>query len=256
METVHGPATDKILSPLPRPFRFALLSMYNGEPQLGTDGEHHKLDEDTRISPEQGIWLYNLCRQAKSKKTLEIGLAYGFSTLYFLAAIGENGGNHTAVDPFQSDWHGIGSRQSRNLNMSDSFRFIEEKSVPALVHLADRRERFDVIFIDGNHRFDDVLVDFILSAELCAMGGYIILDDMWMPAVRMAVAFVRSNRKDFEELKTPVSNIAAFQRKGEDARDWLHYVEFKDSNRRREIRRLAPALLRRGAKAISRIVRA
>lgn len=248
---------DEILSSLPQPFRSALVSMYNGEPQLGSDGEPHSLDGVVRINREQGMWLYNLCREDKPKTTLEIGLAYGFSTAYFLAAIHENGnGRHTAVDPFQSLWHGIGRLQAKRFSMSDSFCFIEEKSQPALVHFADRGERFEVIFIDGNHRFDDACIEFTLSAELCPMGGCIILDDMWMPAIRKAVAFIRSNRKDFEELKTPVSNIAAFRRIGEDARPWYDYEEFFDPfDMRRAIRRLTPAFVRRRAKAISRFVK-
>jgi len=247
----------EILSPLPEVFRSVLVSMYNGEPQLGSEGEPHSLDGVVRISREQGMWLYNLCRETRPKATLEIGLAYGFSTAYFLAAIHDNGlGCHTAVDPFQSHWHGIGRRQAKRFGMSDNFRFIEEKSQPALVHFADRGEIFEVIFIDGNHRFDDACVEFTLSAELCPMGGWIILDDMWMPAIRKAAAFVRSNRMDFEELKTPVSNIAVFRRIGEDIRPWYHYEEFFDPfDMRRLIRRLTPAFLRRRAKAIERCVR-
>ena len=146
--------------------------------------------------------------------------------MYFLAAIHESGvGIHTAVDPFQSHWDGIGSLQPKKVGMSDSFRFIEEKSIPALVHFADRGKMFEVIFIDGNHRFDDVLVDFTLSARLCPMGGCIVLDDLWMSPIRRVVAFIRSNRQDFEELKTP-PNIAAFRRISEDARPWHHYVSF------------------------------
>lgn len=256
----HTPLPGEILSPFfPQPFRSALVSMYDGEPQLGSDGERHSLD-GTAVGPEQGTWLYDLCRKAKPKKTLEIGLAYGFSTVYFLAAIRENGaGHHTAVDPFQNGrWHGIGGRQPQNLGMSDSFCLIEEKSVAALVHFANRAEKFEMIFIDGNHRFDDALVDFTLSAELCPMGGYIILDDMWMPSIRRAVSFIRSNRKDFEELKTPTRNVAAFRRVGEDTRAWNHYANFFfDSAASRlvmlnAIRRLTPAFVRRAAKAIVR----
>jgi hypothetical protein len=91
------PSPNEILSPLfPQPFRSVLLSMYNGEPQVGSDGERHCLN-GTAIGPEQGMWLYDLCRETKPKATLEIGLAYGYSTAYFLAAIRENGvGHHTA----------------------------------------------------------------------------------------------------------------------------------------------------------------
>jgi predicted O-methyltransferase YrrM len=225
-------STDEALSPLPQPFRSALLSMYNGEPQLGSDGNRHSLDAKTRISPAQGMWLYEFCRETKPTSILEIGLAYGYSTIYFLAAIRENGvGQHTAVDPFQNwKWGGIGSCQARSLGMSDSFRFLEQKAGSALTRLADRGERFEVIFIDGNHRFDDVLMDFTLSAELCPLEGCIILDDMWMPSIRHVVAFIGSNRKDFKQIKTAVTNVAAFLRIAEDTRKWDHYVEFHNDH--------------------------
>jgi len=247
---------DEILLSMPQPFRSALLSMYNGDAQLGSDGDRHSLDTMTAISRDEGMWLYNLCREVKPKTSLEIGLAYGYSAVYFLASIRENDvGHHTAVDPFQSHWHGIGCSQPRNLGMSEAFRLIEEMSVSALVHFADREEMFDVIFIDGNHRFDDALVDFTLSANLCRMGGYIILDDMWMPSIRKAVAFIRSNRKDFEAIKTPVSNIAAFRRIGNDTREWRHYVEFFGDDLWRASVSLAPSFLRRAPRAIVRLIR-
>ncbi len=265
--------TDEILSPLPQPFRTALLSMYNREPQLGGDGERHSLDGKTLIPPEQGMWLYCLCRKMKPKSTLEIGLAYGFSTTYFLAAIHENGiGHHTAIDPLQSRlWDGIGRQRPQNLGMGASFRFIEARAASALVQLADCGETFEVIFIDGNHRFDDVLVDFTLSARLCPVGGCIVLDDLWMSSIRRAVAFIRSNRQDFEEIKTAVANIAAFRRIREDERPWHHFVDFfGPSDVLRAILRLeffdttdilrkmirhTPVSVRRGARAVIRFVK-
>ena len=63
--------------------------------------------------------------------------------------------------------------------------------------MAERSECFDIIVVDGRHLFDLALVDFTLSAELCSMGGYIILDDMWMRSVQRVVGFIRTNRKDF-----------------------------------------------------------
>jgi predicted O-methyltransferase YrrM len=237
---------DEILTPLEPQFRSTLISMYNHEPQPGSDGQTHNLDQITRISREQGMWLYSLCRDVKPKMTLEIGLAYGFSLIYFLAAIRENGiGYHTAVDPFQADYHGIGLCKPQAFGMSDSFRWIEERSVPALVHSGDRGETFEVIFIDGNHRFDDVIVDFTLSAELCPVGGTIILDDMWMPSVRKAVGFIRSNRKDFSEIRTPVPNITAFRRLKGDTRKWNHYTQFFDTYYlRRAMDLLTPSFIR------------
>jgi predicted O-methyltransferase YrrM len=173
------------------------------------------------------MWIHNLCRQLKPKKTVEIGLAYGFSTIYILAALHENGtGSHTAIDPHQPAYHEIGLRHPEKLNMADAFTLIRQMSVPALVDLHRKDEHFEFIFIDGNHRFDDVLVDFILSSEVCAIGGHIILDDMWMPAIQKVAAFARANRKDFIEIQSPIENIAAFQKIAEDTRSWDHYIVF------------------------------
>jgi hypothetical protein len=74
--------------------------------------------------------------------------------------------------------------------------------------------------LTGTTVFDDVLVDFILSSEVCAIGGHIILDDMWMPAIQKVAAFTRTNRKDFIAIPTPIENIAAFQKIAEDTRSW------------------------------------
>ena len=225
--------------------------MYKGEPQVGSDGGMHKMDGITHIIREQGMWLYDLCRAMKPKNTLEIGMAYGYSTVYFLAGLHENGtGFHTAVDPFQHAYFGIGSRKAERLGMPDRFRLIAETSFAALAHRADAGEMFEVIFVDGNHRFDDALVDFTLAAPLCPVGGCVILDDMWMPSIRRTAAFVRMNRTDFEEIKTPVSNISAFRRTSDDTRDWDHYVEFSDThtlqhNMLRAIRSVTPGFVRR-----------
>jgi predicted O-methyltransferase YrrM len=221
---------EPILFSLPEPFRSALLSMYAGDFQLGADGEEHSIDPAIGIRPAEGMWIYELCRQAKPQATLEIGLAYGFSTLYFLAALAENGsGLHTSVDPCQVSvpgrWAGIGLVQASRLG-GERFRFIEERSFAALAHLADSSEHFDIIFVDGRHFFDYVVTEFTLSAELCSIGGYIILHDMCLPAIQRAAAFIRTNRADFKYLETPVANIAVFRRIGTDDRQFRHFVDF------------------------------
>lgn len=219
---------EEILAPLPQPFRSQLLSMYAGEPQRGSDAQMYPIDTTTRIWPAQGMWLYHFCRKVKPTQTLEIGLAYGFSTLYFLAAIHENGsGRHTSIDPLSGPYAvAVGPTQAQNVGMGHAFRFIQERSYPALTALGRSRECFEVIFVDGGHRFDDALVDFTLSAELCPVGGHIIMDDMWMASIQRAVAFIRTNRVDFKEVETPIVNIAVFERTTKDTRPWDQYVKF------------------------------
>ncbi len=226
-----APRPEEVLSTLDSNFRSALLSMYRGEPQLGTDGQRHPID-GTQITASRGKWLYDFCLSAKPKSTLEIGMAYGYSTIFFLATIAKNQtGHHTAIDPYQSSyWHGIGLAHANALaparGVHSPFRFIEDRSDRAATDLARSSSTFDLIFIDGNHRFDDVLVDFYLYAPLCAVGGHIVFDDMFFHSVQTAVAFVRANRTDFLEVRTPQPNFAVFRKVGDDSRDHKDFHEF------------------------------
>lgn len=223
------PTNGEILSPLGEPFAEVLCSMYEGEPQLGTDGVSHPLDTMTRVSPRQGMWIYDLVRDTKPENTLEIGLAYGFSTVYILAAIQRNGrGRHLAFDPFQEQhWKGIGLTREKILGLaSGTFSFSGEDSIQGLARLCREGRRFGMIFIDGNHKFDDVLIDFSLASTVCDSEGHIVLDDLWMPSIQRVVSFIRRNRTDFTEIPTSISNIAVFRRVGDDKREWTHFVPF------------------------------
>ncbi len=110
--------------------------------------------------------------------------------------------------------------------MSDACQPIEDRADRAATDLARSNSNFDVIFIDGNHRFDDVLVDFYLHAPLYATGGHIIFHDMSMSSIQTVVAFLLANRADFVEVATGESNICVFRKVGEDARQWTNFRKF------------------------------
>jgi predicted O-methyltransferase YrrM len=223
------PSSDpaSALELMDEPFRSALLSMYRNEPQSTADGSLSHIDKDTRISAEQGIWMYELYLRSRPNASLEIGMAYGFSTLFLLAALAKNAnGTHTAIDPFQSSsWQGVGIEKVRQVNGAEKFRLIEDFGTNVATDLARRKTRFDFIFIDGNHRYDDVMVDFTLFAPMLNKGEYILLDDMWMSSVRTTVAFVQTNRQDFKQIMSP-PNTALFERIGDGVRSWDHFIPF------------------------------
>src|SRR3954466_5814813 len=99
-----------LLANIPDHIRTELISLYNGEAQLTKDGDFAQMDNNAKIAVSQGSWLHNFCIDHKLARTLEIGLAYGFSTLYFLALLAKHReGHHTAVDPHANKhWRGIG----------------------------------------------------------------------------------------------------------------------------------------------------
>lgn len=205
-----------------------LATLYAGGPQTGVDGKPHPIDAVTRIAPEQGMLLRDLVLGQRPQFTLEIGLAYGFSSLYILDALETLGvGHHFALDPYQrSYWHGIALAHVEAAGAGDRFTFIEERAAHALPRFLELGIRPGVIFIDGDHKFDSAFVDFYFAAQLCPPGGVIVLDDMWMPAIRRVTAFIEANRHDFTREASDIDNVAIFRRTGEDARSWDHYVPF------------------------------
>jgi predicted O-methyltransferase YrrM len=166
--------------------------------------------------------------------TLEVGLAYGFSTVYLLAALEANGGGtHVAIDPYQdTDWSGVGVTTAARLVRGstvltdDAFRHIPTRSERALVDLGRNYGEFGLTFIDGYHRFDDVLVDFTLAAPMCPVGSVIVLHDMWLDSIFSVASFLRTNRCDFQEIQTGCENLFAVKRVDEDTRNWDHFVPF------------------------------
>jgi predicted O-methyltransferase YrrM len=208
-------------------FLDTLRDMYLAETLEGADGGRVTLDRDTRITVAQGFQINRLVREGDVRRTLEIGFAYGFSTAWIMEALsGRDGAAHAAVDPFEKTmWGGVGLAQLPRFGFSARFDWIEKYSIVALPQLIEAGEKFDLIYIDGNHRFDDVLVDFYLADFLVPPGGTIVLDDMWMPSIRTATNFILANRR-YAVVDQPVRNMIALRKGGDDDRDWRHFTPF------------------------------
>ncbi|GFE70454.1 class I SAM-dependent methyltransferase [Chroococcus sp. FPU101] len=143
-----------------------------------------------------GNFLRETIQKYNLKNTLEIGMAYGLSSLFICQAHQDAGsGYHTAIDPKQTEkWKSIGLLNIKRANLENKLRFFEDRSDKILPQLFIQGEKIDFAFIDGNHLFDYTLVDFFYIDHLLSIGGYIAFDDIWMPSVRKVVSFVLRNR--------------------------------------------------------------
>ncbi len=143
-----------------------------------------------------GSVLSKLVTENGFTRTLEVGMAYGLSTLFLCEALRSNGGGqHIAIDPAQTTgWHSIGLLNVQRAGLSSYLRFMEEFSHGALAKLVDEGQRLDFAFIDGSHLFDRTLIDFYFIDLMLRTGGYVVFDDLWMPAVRDVVSYVVTNR--------------------------------------------------------------
>ena len=149
----------------------------------------------TSIKREEGDALFRVIRETKPARTLEVGMAWGLSSLFICEALRQNGrGSHVAIDPFQDRFHHGGIWNVNRAGLGDLLTFHERPSQIVLAELASKKEQFDVIFIDGAHVFDAAFVDFYFADMLIPIGGLLIFDDLWMPAVRKVLRFILNNR--------------------------------------------------------------
>lgn len=146
------------------------------------------------IERSDGEALRALAAGEGAVRTIEIGLALGISALYLCQALLPRNGRHVAIDPYQHEsWNGAGLRTLRDAGVEDVAEVIEQESQLALPRLVDEGREFDFAFVDGDHRFEGVFLDLYYLTRLVRPGGLIVVDDMWMPAVRAAVAYVERN---------------------------------------------------------------
>jgi predicted O-methyltransferase YrrM len=201
--------------------------MYDGKALLGTESENPITLNETRISPEQGAMPRQLMIDNSASRSLEVGFAYGFSTLWMLDALRKHpAALHVAIDPFEkSGWHGIGLNQVGKIRFEGTFKWLQEFSIHALSDLIRQGEKFDFIYIDANHRFDGVIVDFHLCDKLAHPGSLIVLDDMWMQSIKAASSFIIKNLA-YKVEQQPIRNILALRKVRDDDRDWRHFKPF------------------------------
>jgi predicted O-methyltransferase YrrM len=146
------------------------------------------------IGRGQGDALRDLAKTEGAARTIEVGLALGISALFLCQAVSDRGGRHTAIDPFQAEsWNGAGLRTLREAGVEELVEVIEEESQLALPRLVSEGREFDFAFVDGDHRFEGVFLDLYFMTRLVKSGGVVVVDDMWMPSVRTAVAYVERN---------------------------------------------------------------
>jgi len=213
------PAPPTFHVPSPRPpinsrMNAVIDAIYREQSFLAPTGETIK-PFPVAIKRSEGEALYHLVRKIKPAATLEVGTAHGLSAMFICQALRDNAndaqndtpapsprppcrgctvGHHTAIDPYQSRFKNLGLYNIQRAGLSDLLTFHEEPSQTVLARFVTEKKSFDLIFIDGSHLFDSVFVDFYFADQLIPVGGLLIFDDLWMPAIRKTLRFILKNR--------------------------------------------------------------
>lgn len=148
----------------------------------------------SQVSGEDARFLSQLTSELDIAVSLEIGLAFGVSALAICQSL-KPGASHIVIDPFQNDslWDGIGLANLNRAGLRNIVQFHEDSSAVVLPKLESRGVKIDFAFIDGDHSFDYVLVDFFHVDRLLRVGGVVVFDDADWRSVRKVLRFIVAN---------------------------------------------------------------
>lgn len=164
------------------------------------DGRTGKLSAN--VSELGSKVLYRAVSENKCKNVLEIGMAYGVSSLSILSALQKNGGRLTSVDPYVG-WP-TGRQAALNhitkAGFAELHTHLQDFSFRALPRLLLDGMTFDFIYIDGAHDYDNVFIDYLYADKLLSPGGVMGFNDVGWPDVWPVVKRAL-RRNDYEEVE-------------------------------------------------------
>ena len=178
------------------------------------------------VNPGDRRAIFYLVRHLEPEFVLEVGTHIGASTIHIAAALHRTApgpGKAPSVttvdvkdvnDPRRAIWSKYGSAQApveivRRLGLEERVEFVVGRS---LDHLTDAHERYDFIFLDGDHSAPTVYREIGAALRALRPGGAILLHDffpglrpLWpgkrvIPGPWRAVERLRSEGADMEAL--------------------------------------------------------
>ena len=116
---------------------------------------------------------------------LEIGTFIGLSTVFLAAALARNDGTLDTIDPRLPDQRWGENEKIPNAHLVAEM-FVREAELENVTFLKGRSsdvlptrsQRYDFAYIDGDHNYHAVVLDFILVDSMLDVGGLVVLDDI------------------------------------------------------------------------------
>lgn len=120
---------------------------------------------------------------------LEIGTLFGFSTVFLANAFAHTGGHVDTVDIRYAkrtwsngeeieDIHEVAEQLVAQAGLDDQVTFRVGNSNEVLPKLIEAGAKYDFGLIDGSHKFEVALLDFICLDRMLAVNGYVAIDDI------------------------------------------------------------------------------
>ncbi len=167
------------------------------------DGESRKLHSN--MPRLEGELIQAWVAQQQPQRLLEIGFAYGISTLFICDALGTvDGVQYDIIDNSQrSEWESVGIANMKHAGYGDVYNLHEEDSTLRLSRMVSEGRRFDFVLVDSWHAFDHTLVEFFYINRMLDVGGVVVFDDFHTAGIKKLTAYI--DTYDFyDQLPLPV----------------------------------------------------
>lgn len=145
--------------------------------------------------------LYEFIKLRKPRTVLEVGMAFGVSSLAILTALDEVGaGSLISVDPNQlaGEWKGAGVENIRRCGFIQRHTLVDQPDYLALPKLLESGLEIDAAYIDGWHTFEYALLDFFFIDKMLVKGGVVGFNDAGWRSVHKVIKFLLRHRKYVE----------------------------------------------------------
>lgn len=165
----------------------------------------------SQIYPQYAEALYRTVLIHRPRLVIEIGMAFGVSSLAILTALRKVGGagRLISIDPHQStQWKGCGVGAVARAKLLEWHELVEEFDYHALPRLLASGCRVDFAYIDGWHTFDHAMLDFWFIDKMMNVGGIVGFNDCIYPAVHKAISFVLTHRH-YQEISVGLTPICS-----------------------------------------------
>ena len=158
---------------------FDSIGEHTAKKQRGPNSDlYHKAGAYFRPNYERGILIYNLIKRYKLKSFLEIGFGRGYGTMCAAMAIHENGGGKVvSIDPNFNTNH---VKNLMNIFPKEWFKLIKLQAGKSENILPQIDEKFDFVYIDGDHTYDAVKLDWENTRD--KFNKFVLFDDYLMPS--------------------------------------------------------------------------
>ncbi|MFB8277333.1 O-methyltransferase [Nocardia colli] len=199
--------TDDTHRPILDPVVNAVIGKLAAAQQYPTDDPRHGRERDPHayseygfsISPDQGDLLYLLCRGLRATRVVEFATSVGMSTLYFAAAMRDNGGGTVIGSEIVPAKVATARRNLAEAGLAD---YAEIREGDARTTLRDLGGPVDLALIDGWLGAEPSLARELIEiiAPQLRVGGYVVNDN----AEPDFLAYVRDPANGFLSVTLPL----------------------------------------------------